>query len=139
MSRIICLSSLTEVRELVSLPSDTISTAFFRWAPPCEIGTASATASYIAVPPAGLMRASRRLTSSFSAVQSCTSCGLAPKRIRNTSSSGASSSSRKRSSACRADSIFSPAMLPLVSSVIPRLTGTRSELKCVISCGRLSS
>ena len=65
----------TEVRLLVSLPSDTMRMAFLRCAPPCDIGTASATASYIAVPPAGLMRASRRLTSCFSVVQSCTSCG----------------------------------------------------------------
>ena len=32
----------------------------------------------------------------------------------------------------RAASIFSPAMLPLVSSTMPRLTGTRSALKYVI-------
>ena len=41
--------------------------------------------------------------------------------------------------ASRADSIFSPAMLPLVSSTMPRLTGVRSALKCVISTGLLSS
>ena len=40
-----------------------------------------------------------------------------------------------RSSAARASSIFSPAMLPLVSSAMPRLTGTRSALKCVTSTG----
>ena len=35
--------------------------------------------------------------------------------------------------AVRAVAIFSPAMLPLVSNTIPRLTGTRSALKCVMS------
>ena len=30
-------------------------------------------------------------------------------------------------------------MLPLVSSAMPRLTGTRSALKCVIVCGWSSS
>ena len=39
----------------------------------------------------------------------------------------------------RASSIFSPAMLPLVSSAMPRLTGTRSALKCVTSTGWSSS
>ena len=41
--------------------------------------------------------------------------------------------------ASSAESHFSPAMLPLVSSTMPRLTGTRSELKCVISIGLSSS
>ena len=41
--------------------------------------------------------------------------------------------------AARADSIFSPTMLPLVSRATPRLTGTRSALKCVTSCSWLSS
>ena len=38
-----------------------------------------------------------------------------------------------------ADDHFSPAMLPLVSTTIPRLTGVRSALKCVTSTGLLSS
>ncbi len=41
--------------------------------------------------------------------------------------------------AARALTIFSPAMLPLVSRTMPRLTGTRSALKCVTSTGRSSS
>ena len=39
----------------------------------------------------------------------------------------------------RAYPILSPAMLPLVSRTIPRLTGTRSALKCVTSTRRSSS
>ena len=35
--------------------------------------------------------------------------------------------------------IFSPSMLPLVSRTMPRLTGTRSALKCVTVCGWSSS
>ena len=44
-----------------------------------------------------------------------------------------------RSSAARAARIFSPAMLPLVSTMIPRLTGTRSVLKWVTVCRSSSS
>ena len=44
-----------------------------------------------------------------------------------------------RPSASRADRILSPAMLPLVSTTSPRLTGTRSALKCVIVCTWSSS
>ena len=46
---------------------------------------------------------------------------------------------RKRSIAASALSIFSPAMLPLVSSTMPRLTGTRSLLKWLMSWRTLSS
>src|SRR6185503_7379544 len=45
----------------------------------------------------------------------------------------------KRSMALRADDIFSGVMLPLVSSRMPRLTGTRSLLNCAISCCSPSS
>src|SRR6267142_2788867 len=45
----------------------------------------------------------------------------------------------KRSIALRADDIFSGVMLPLVSSRMPRLTGTRSLLNCAISCCSPSS
>ena len=56
VSRTSCLTSPTPTRLLVSLPSEMITTAFLRFCPPCAIGTASATASYIAVPPFGLTR-----------------------------------------------------------------------------------
>jgi len=44
-----------------------------------------------------------------------------------------------RSMALRAAWIFSPAMLPLVSTTMPRLTGPRSLLKCVTVTGWSSS
>ncbi len=48
-----CLTSDTPTRLLVSLPSEMITTAFFRFLPLCAMGTASTAASYIAVPPFG--------------------------------------------------------------------------------------
>ena len=44
-----------------------------------------------------------------------------------------------RSMADRAADILSGVMLPLASSTMPRLTGTRSLLKCVTSCRSPSS
>jgi hypothetical protein len=46
-------TSDTLARLLVSLPSEMITIAFLRFCPLCAIGTASAAASYIAVPPFG--------------------------------------------------------------------------------------
>ncbi len=49
------------MRLFVSFPSDIRTSAFLRFCPACAIGTASATPSYIAVPPLGRTRASARL------------------------------------------------------------------------------
>ena len=53
VSRTMRRTSETLERLLVSLPSEMITTAFLRFCPLCAIGTASTTASYIAVPPFG--------------------------------------------------------------------------------------
>jgi hypothetical protein len=59
--------------------------------------------------------------------------------IRKNSSSPPSRSLTNRVMAERAADIFSADMLPLESTRMPRLTGTRSLLKCVISCSTPSS
>ena len=51
-SRIICRRSSTCTSELVSLPSEITTSARLRLCPRCASGIASATVSYIAVPPA---------------------------------------------------------------------------------------
>ena len=55
-------SAPTEMLLFVSLPSEMIRSAFFVCRPESAIATASATASYNAVPPQGAMRATARLT-----------------------------------------------------------------------------
>ena len=72
-------------------------------------------------------------------VQSATRSALALKRYRKNSSSSSLIRRKKRSIEFTADDHFSPAMLPLVSTTMPRLTGVRSALKCVTSTGLLSS
>ena len=74
-----------------------------------------------------------------SVVQSLTRSVRSEKARMKTSSSGCRRSYMKRSSADCAARNFSPDMLPLTSSTMPRLTGTRSLLKCEICCFSPSS
>ena len=61
LSRMVCRSSPISTRLFVSFPSEMTRIAFLGCLPMLAMGTASATASYIAVPPAGLTRATALL------------------------------------------------------------------------------
>ena len=74
-----------------------------------------------------------RLIARRSVVQSCTRSGRLANSMKNSSSSLPSRSYTNRSIAERAADILSGVMLPLESSTMPRLTGTRSLLNCVTS------
>ena len=132
------LTSATPTRLLVSLPSEMMTIAFLRFCPLCAIGTASATASYIAVPPFGWTRLiTRRCVAIGRPVRD--QVGAAAEAIQEELVQLVVQLGRNRSIASRAACHFSPCMLPLVSTTMPRLTGVRSALKCVTSTGLLSS
>ena len=80
VSRISCFTADRLVSLFVSLPSEINTMAFLRFWPVCAIGTASASASYIAVPPPAVMRPTTRLRRLRSVVQSCSSSGKLLKR-----------------------------------------------------------
>ena len=78
-SRMICFSVLRSVWLLVSLPSEMTSSAFLRCRPDCSSGNASATASYSAVAPSGLVRRSAELMRLRSVVQLSARWGMLSK------------------------------------------------------------
>ena len=69
-----------DVRLDVSLPSEITTIAFLRLWPCWASGIASATASYIAVPPAAVIVLNARLSRCRSVVQPCSSTGKLLKR-----------------------------------------------------------
>ena len=76
-------------------------------------------------------RFSESLIRRLSRVHPSTSSGALSKRYRNTSSFGSINCEEEAIERLPRGDILSPSMLPLVSSTMPRLTGTRSALKCV--------
>ena len=103
---------------------------------PAPAGTASATASYIAVPPFGERRSSARLRQPPVArpvlKQGRKVAEAVEENLVLFVEQVVEEAIQRGSAPAR---ILVPAMLPLVSSTIPRLTGTRSALKCVSSTG----
>ena len=63
LSRMSRFTAVTVVRLAVSFPSEITSRAFFAFCPFWASGIASATVSYMAVPPLGAIRPSARVSS----------------------------------------------------------------------------
>ena len=133
VSRIRRLSDCTSVRLLVSLPSEMMTSAFFRFWPACASGTASAKASYNAVPPRLDTPSLACSRARLSVVPPFDEHGVRVEPVQNNSSSGWSNCVRKRFvSASRAAAIF----VPTCFRVSRTSRGDRHALalKCVTAC-----
>ena len=134
-----CFSSETLVWLRLSLPSEITTIAFLRLWPVSASGTASATASYIAVPPRGHDAIENAAQEHSVRRPVLHEHRVVAEAIEKYLVLWLEQVQQETVERLDARSHFSPAMLVLVSSTRPRLTGTRSALKCVTCCGTPSS